>query len=88
MNTTAAFKVRDVSAVGEARRAAVLAAERLGLTEAARGRVALIVSELASNLAKHARDGEILIRALENPAEPEGHRDPDDVGVAVVQERT
>ena len=72
MNTSAAFAVGDASGVAVARRAALLAADRLGFAEQPSGRVALIVSELASNLAKHARGGEILIRPLENAADLPG----------------
>jgi anti-sigma regulatory factor (Ser/Thr protein kinase) len=64
MNTTAAFAVGDGSQVAEARRAAHLLAARVGFSEEGCGQVALVVSELATNLAKHASRGEILLRAL------------------------
>ncbi|HEX6973466.1 MAG TPA: ATP-binding SpoIIE family protein phosphatase, partial [Vicinamibacterales bacterium] len=48
----------------EVRRAAVRLADRLAFGETDAGRVALIVSELATNLAKHAKSGEILLRAI------------------------
>ena len=54
--------VTENSQVGEARRAAAQAAERAGLGETDRGRVAIVVTELANNLARHARGGEVLIR--------------------------
>ncbi len=64
MNTTLAFPVHDPSHAAEARRAAARLAERLGFSETPAGRVALVVTELATNLAKHAKDGEILLRAI------------------------
>jgi anti-sigma regulatory factor (Ser/Thr protein kinase) len=56
--------VEEASQVGEARRAATLAADRAGLDETGRGRVALVATELASNLARHARGGALLLRLL------------------------
>jgi len=64
MNLIAAFPVEEQSAVAEARRAASALAQRLDFPEARAGQVALIASELATNLAKHARSGEILVRPL------------------------
>jgi anti-sigma regulatory factor (Ser/Thr protein kinase) len=64
MNTTAAFQVQEPSQVAEPRRAAQLLANRLMFPDARAGQVAIVVSELATNLAKHAKSGEILIRAL------------------------
>jgi anti-sigma regulatory factor (Ser/Thr protein kinase)/serine/threonine protein phosphatase PrpC len=57
--------VEDATRVGEARRAAVALAERLGLGEDTGGRLALVVTELATNLARHAREGMLLLRATE-----------------------
>jgi anti-sigma regulatory factor (Ser/Thr protein kinase) len=56
--------VEDESRVGEARRAAILAADRAGMDETGRGRVALVATELATNLARHARGGAMLLRPL------------------------
>ena len=64
MTAAAAFAVTESSQVAAARRAAVWLAEQLGFNDERSGRVALIVSELATNLVKHARDGEILVRPL------------------------
>lgn len=64
MNTTAAFPIHEPSQVAEVRRAAARLAERLGYSETQAGRVTLVVSELATNLAKHARGGELLLRAI------------------------
>jgi anti-sigma regulatory factor (Ser/Thr protein kinase) len=60
--------VHDSSQVGTARRAAVAAAERLGAAENESGKVALVVTELATNLARHGGGGELLLRSLTEPA--------------------
>jgi anti-sigma regulatory factor (Ser/Thr protein kinase) len=52
------------SSIGEARRISLVMAERVKLKEDARGRVALIATELATNILLHAQDGEILFRIL------------------------
>ncbi len=59
--------VTEPSQAGEARRIASGLAERLGFDETGVGRVALVVTEIAGNLAKHTpQGGELLLRALEN----------------------
>ncbi len=72
MNPAAPLAIADMSGVGEARRAAQWLADRLGFSETRAGRVALVVTELATNLAKHARNGEILLRPLNSPSERAG----------------
>lgn len=62
--------VTESSQVGEARRAAVELVTRLGFHEPERGKVALVVAEAANNLVKHARQGEILLRALDEGGVP------------------
>lgn len=59
--------VADSSRVGEARRAAVQAAEAAGLGEDDVGRVGVVVTEVASNLHRHAVGGEVLLRTLCDP---------------------
>jgi len=56
-----AFGIADPSQVGEARRAAVRLAIDLGLDDVASGRVALAVTELGTNLSRHATGGRLLI---------------------------
>ncbi|WP_165252790.1 ATP-binding SpoIIE family protein phosphatase [Paludisphaera soli] len=51
--------------VGEARRAATALAGSLGFGETGRGRVAIVATEAATNLSKHATGGEILIQGIE-----------------------
>ena len=54
----------DPSRVGEIRRAATSLAETQGLDETDRGRVALVATEAATNAARHAKGGVVLLRAL------------------------
>ncbi|MBN8907982.1 MAG: SpoIIE family protein phosphatase [Rhodospirillales bacterium] len=56
--------VNDPSAAGEARRAAVALAAAAGFDEPHQGRVALVATEVTTNLVKHARGGETIIRTL------------------------
>lgn len=58
------FEVRDISQVGAVRREITQMADRAGFNEADQGRVALVVTELATNLVKHAGGGAML--AAEN----------------------
>lgn len=51
----------DDSAVAEARRAAMTLADAVGLDELARGRLALVVTELGTNVRKHAGYGVFLL---------------------------
>ena len=55
----------DASRVGEARRHAALLAGRAGLDEEDAGRVALIVTELGTNLLRHATQGRLLLAVHE-----------------------
>lgn len=59
-------KVVDSSQVSEARRLADAAAWRCGIPERRRGDVALVVTELATNLVKHGGGGEILANPFED----------------------
>ncbi|MBG0828910.1 SpoIIE family protein phosphatase [Planomonospora sp. ID67723] len=55
-------RAEDASAIGSLRRTAVALAEARGFGEKDAGRVAVAVSEAASNLVKHAVEGVMLIR--------------------------
>ncbi len=59
--------VRESSQVGTVRRAAVDLAAELGFDEADAARVALVATEMSTNLVKHAGEGELLLQAA-----PEG----------------
>ncbi len=62
------FDVDEASQVGEARRGSVLMAGRLELDEDACGRLAIVVTELGTNLARHARGGRLLVAPRAGPA--------------------
>lgn len=57
-----ALPMEEASQPGEARRLAVAMAQRLGFDEAGRGCVALVVTEAGTNLVKHAKGGELILR--------------------------
>jgi anti-sigma regulatory factor (Ser/Thr protein kinase) len=57
------LRVGDPSGVAPARRAVEQLADALGLDERRRGEAAIVVTELATNLVRHAGDGELILRA-------------------------
>jgi anti-sigma regulatory factor (Ser/Thr protein kinase) len=61
-----ALAIDEVSMVGEARRLAVMWAARLGFGETGRGEVALVVTEAATNLLKHAGGGDLILQGVEH----------------------
>lgn len=68
--STAVVAVEDASRVGEARRLAVLAAADAGLGESARSDIAIVATEMATNVVRHAGRGEVLITEMDGPAGP------------------
>lgn len=58
------LEVVDASAVGQARRAASDLARGVGLHDADAGRMALIVTEAATNMVKHGGGGEFVLRSV------------------------
>ncbi|MDB5326211.1 MAG: hypothetical protein JWM57_1780 [Phycisphaerales bacterium] len=56
--------VTETSQIGEARRIAAGMAEALGFDETARGQIAIVVTEIATNLIRHASGGEIVLQSL------------------------
>jgi anti-sigma regulatory factor (Ser/Thr protein kinase) len=62
-----ALPIDEVSQVADARRQATEIARSLGLNETDRGRVAIVVTEAATNILKHAGSGMLLIRPLPHP---------------------
>ncbi len=56
------FAVADATQVGSVRRGATELAEQLGFDETDVARVALVATEMASNLVKHTEGGQILLR--------------------------
>lgn len=61
--THKSFPVEDASRVGEARRHAAQLAAGLAFSEVDAGRLALVVTELGTNLHRHARKGRLLVAA-------------------------
>jgi anti-sigma regulatory factor (Ser/Thr protein kinase) len=59
-----AITIEDSSQVGEARRNASAIATASGLTEVEAGKLAIIATEAATNIAKHATRGEIILRSV------------------------
>jgi len=64
MSVALRVPVVDSSQPGEARRLAVALAQRLGFDETAAGKIAIVVTEGATNLVKHAGGGEILLHTM------------------------
>src|SRR5688572_23626866 len=56
--------VEDASAIGEARRCAAKLSLEAALGETEAGRVSIIATELATNLVRHARGGEMLLQLV------------------------
>jgi anti-sigma regulatory factor (Ser/Thr protein kinase) len=57
-------RVNDSSQVGEVSRAGESLGDSVGLSQSARGSLAIVISEIATNLAKHARGGRIFLSAI------------------------
>jgi len=68
------FKVsiQDRSGIAEARRIILEMAEYLGFKENQTSKIAIVTTELATNLFKHARKGEILVQIIEDKGTPVG----------------
>jgi anti-sigma regulatory factor (Ser/Thr protein kinase) len=60
------FDIAESSQVGAARRGVQEAAQAAGFDETLSGKVAIAVNELGTNLIKHGRGGELLVRPLSN----------------------
>lgn len=63
------FHVGELSEIAAARRGAAGMARRLKFDETRAGRLAIVVTEAATNIVKHAREGVILLR----PIQADGH---------------
>jgi anti-sigma regulatory factor (Ser/Thr protein kinase) len=67
--STGRVPVPDRSAVGEVRRLAKALALRAGFDEEAVGRVAIVATELATNIVKHGEDGHCIVGLAEQGGE-------------------
>jgi anti-sigma regulatory factor (Ser/Thr protein kinase) len=65
-----ALTIAEPSRVAEARRLTTQLATELGFQETDIGKVALVATETATNLVKHAVGGQLLIRQLQRATEP------------------
>lgn len=63
--TQKAFHIGEPSEIAAARRAGVTLANQLGFDELRTAQLALVITEAATNIAKHAKHGEILLRSLQ-----------------------
>lgn len=69
MIEAAAIPVVDTTQPGEVRRAASTMAKQLGFDETTVGRVAVVATEAATNIVKHGKGGEVLLRPLQEDGE-------------------
>lgn len=58
--------VTETSQVGEVRRAATALAKSMDFDEVQTGQIAIVVTELAANVLRHAKAGEMILRSLIN----------------------
>ncbi len=66
-NKSISLRVSESSAVGEARRVAMGLGETLGFHSVKTGEIGIIVTELATNLWRHAGEGQIILRVVTAP---------------------
>ena len=72
------IRVSERTDIAEARRAAVRLARELGFEEHAEAKLALVVTEIASNLVKHAQSGRVLLSPVKSAG---GQRGMDVFGI-------
>lgn len=65
MSVAMRFPVVEMSQPGESRRAAIAMAQQAGFDETDAGKIAIVVTEAATNLVKHGGGGEMLLRRLQ-----------------------
>ncbi len=64
MTATVTLPMSDTSQPGQARRAAIRLASHGGFDEEATGKLAIAITEAASNIIKHGRGGDVILREL------------------------
>jgi len=64
MSKAVVVSISESSQAGEARRLALALAAQLGFNETERGKVGIVVTEVAKNLVQHALDGRLVLQAL------------------------
>ncbi|KAB8330719.1 SpoIIE family protein phosphatase [Scytonema tolypothrichoides VB-61278] len=65
MKETLALPILEQSQAGDARRSALSLATRLGFNETERAKVGVVVTEVATNLVRHATEGVLLLQEIE-----------------------
>lgn len=65
MNNSVVVSISESSQAGEARRMALALATQLGFNETERGKVGIVVTEVAKNLVQHALNGLLVLQTLE-----------------------
>lgn len=64
MKESTAIAVTEQSQTGEARRASLALANRLGFKDTERGKIGILVTEIANNLVQHGGGGVVVLRAI------------------------
>lgn len=64
MRDPVALAILESSQAGVARRIAMALASRLGFNETERGKVGIVVTEMANNLVRHANSGQLLLQSI------------------------
>lgn len=67
--TVYTLAIAEASGVGEARRTAATISQHLNFNATVAGRVALVITEVTSNLVKHAGGGDLVLQTLSNETE-------------------
>lgn len=67
-----ALPILEFSQAGEARRKTAALVKNLGFNEVTQGKVGIVITEMANNLVRHARDGYLLVRMLEQKGDGVG----------------
>ena len=60
------FHIAEASGIAPIRRAGALLTQQLGFDEVTAGKLALVITEAATNIVKHATQGQILLRSLQD----------------------
>lgn len=82
---THVYPLDDLSRVAEIRRAATTLGHYEGLDETLTGKLAIIASEIGTNLVKHAKGGEVFISTLsDRGGSAEAERDRAEAGVEIL----
>lgn len=67
---TEGVAIKDVSSVGEVRRAAAAAAGKLKLDETRAGELAILTTEVARNVLIHGGGGQVIVSGIDSPGGP------------------